>query len=140
MVSPMSSVGQPQKHQIESEEDIVKVRQNVKRIAALLNFRPINQTKIMTAVSELARNTLEHGGGGSAVISIIERGRKKGIQIVFEDEGPGIADLSQALTDGFSTANSMGLGLGGSRRLVDEFNIESSPGNGTKVTVLKWIS
>lgn len=136
----MSNVGLPQKYQIKSEEDVLKVRQIVKRVSALLNFKPINQTKLMTAVSELARNTLDHGGGGYAEISIVERGRKKGIYISFVDEGPGIADLSQALTDGFSTANSMGLGLGGSKRLVDEFNIESSPGKGTKVAVLKWIS
>ncbi|MBY0551154.1 MAG: anti-sigma regulatory factor [Candidatus Obscuribacterales bacterium] len=137
MTSPIS---QPQKQSIQSEEDIVKVRQNVKRIAALLNFRPLNQTKIMTAVSELARNTLEHGGGGEATISIIDKGRRRGLQIVFLDEGNGINDIQQALQDGFTTGNSMGLGLGGSKRLMDEFNIESVPGSGTKVTVVKWIS
>lgn len=136
----MTNIGQPQRHPIASEDDIVKVRQNVKRLAALLNFRPINQTKIMTAVSELARNTLEHGGGGEAIVSVVEKGRKRGLQIVFVDHGAGIEDIHQAMTDGFTTGGSMGLGLGGSKRLMDEFGIESVPGEGTKVTVVKWIS
>jgi serine/threonine-protein kinase RsbT len=98
----------------------------------------IDQTKFVTAASELARNTVIHGGGGTARIEIIENGQRRGIRLTFEDQGPGIRDLEQALRDGFTTGNGLGLGLGGARRLAGEFNIESVPGQGTRVVILQW--
>lgn len=120
------------------EDDIASVRSSVKRIVALLNFSLINQTKIITAASELARNTLEHGRGGRALIQVIDDNSRIGVKLTFEDNGPGIRDLDQAMEDGFTTGSGMGLGLGGAKRLMDEFNIESESDKGTKVSITKW--
>jgi serine/threonine-protein kinase RsbT len=124
---------------ISDEDDISTVRSSVKRVVALLNFSLVNQTKIITAASELARNTLEHGKGGHALIQIIDDGTGRiGLRMIFEDNGPGIPDPDQALEDGFTTGKGMGLGLGGARRLMDEFQLESSIESGTKVSITKW--
>ena len=118
--------------------DVVKVRQVVRQWATDLKFSLVDQTKLVTATSELARNTLEHGGGGSMLAEIIDEGAKKGIKLVFDDKGPGIADLELALRDGYTTGGGMGLGLSGSKRLVNDFQINSEPGRGTTVTIIRW--
>ncbi|XRQ06240.1 anti-sigma regulatory factor [Actinomadura welshii] len=125
---------------IAAPDDVVRVRQAVRNVAAAAGLSLVDQTKLVTAASELARNTLVHGGGGSAVVEqdADVRGRA-GVRIVFTDEGPGIADTGQAMTDGWSTGGGLGLGLSGARRLVDEFELESTPGKGTRVMVAKWL-
>ena len=120
------------------EDDIATVRTSVKRIVALLNFSPVNQTKIITAASELARNAFEHGKGGTVLIQILDEGDRIGIKMFFEDHGPGIADIDQAMEDGFTSGKGMGLGLGGAKRLMDEFKIDSKPNEGTRISVTKW--
>lgn len=131
-------LGVPQTQTISSDEDVVRVRQLVRSVAVAVKLSLVDQTKLVTAASELARNTLVHGGGGRADVSTLDNGRRKGVRIVFADEGPGIVDLDLALTDGFSTGEGLGLGLGGARRLVDEFHIETAVREGTRVTVTKW--
>jgi serine/threonine-protein kinase RsbT len=106
--------------------------------ATRLDFGVVVRTKFVTAASELGRNALLHGRGGTMVINEVLVDGREALQLVFEDQGPGIADVQQAMTDGFSTANSLGLGLGGAKRLVNEFSLESHPGQGTKVTVTQW--
>jgi serine/threonine-protein kinase RsbT len=123
---------------IRTSSDVVLARQKVREWALELKFSIVDQTKIVTAASELARNTLEHGKGGKISLEALEDISKKGLKLVFEDEGPGIQDVSAALRDGFTTAGGMGLGLGGSKRLVNDFAIESEVGKGTKVTVVRW--
>ena len=123
---------------IKAEEDIAAVRASVKRIVALLNFSPVNQTKIVTAASELARNTIEHGLGGHSIIQVLDDGSRIGVRMIFEDEGPGIKDFAQAMEDGFSTGKGMGLGLSGAKRLMDEFHIEAKDGSGLRVSITKW--
>jgi len=103
-----------------------------------MKFSLVDQTKIVTAASELARNTLEHGGGGELELATIENGIRRGIRLTFLDKGPGIADIKQALTDGFTTGKGMGLGLGGSKRLMNEFEVRSEQGGGTSVTAIRW--
>jgi serine/threonine-protein kinase RsbT len=125
-------------HELRAEEDIVSARAAVKRVVALLGMSPVNQTKVVTAASELARNTVEHGRGGNMVMEVIEEGIKQGIRLTFEDRGPGIPNIDQAMRDGFTSAGGMGLGLGGSKRLMDEFTIDSTHGQGTQVVVIKW--
>ena len=123
---------------VQSSTDVVHVRQLVRALATSIGLSLIDQTKIVTAASELARNTLEHGGGGTARLQIIEEAGRRGVRLTFEDKGPGIPDLKLALTDGYTTGGGMGLGLSGSRRLVNEFDIVSAPGEGTRVTVTRW--
>lgn len=124
---------------IRQSEDIVRMRQAVRERAVALGFGLVDQTKIVTAASELARNALLHGGGGDAEIVEIGDGRgKTGLKLVFDDQGPGIADIALALKDGYTSGNGLGLGLGGARRLVSEFAIESAVGNGTRVTIVRW--
>jgi serine/threonine-protein kinase RsbT len=123
---------------IRTESDVVSVRQAVRAWAVELRFSLVDQTKLVTAASELARNTLIHGRGGSVRMETLEEGGRTGIRLVFEDQGPGIEDLKLALTDGYSTGNGLGLGLSGSRRLVNEFEITSKAGEGTTVAVTKW--
>lgn len=123
---------------ISSSSDIVRVRQIVREWAVSLGFSLVEQTKIVTAASELARNTLDHGGGGKVRMQVLNNETRRGIKLIFSDEGPGIADLEKALTDGFTTGNGMGLGLSGARRLANDFEIESVPGQGTKVTITRW--
>jgi serine/threonine-protein kinase RsbT len=124
--------------EVQASEDVVRVRQAVRARAAGLGFSIVDQTKIVTAASELARNTLEHGGGGECFIDVLEDGSRRGLRLSFEDTGPGIADIALALTDGYTTGNGLGLGLSGSRRLVNEFELWSRPGEGTRVTVIRW--
>ena len=123
---------------VTSSGDVVKVRQIVRQWATELKFSLVDQTKLVTATSELARNTLEHGGGGSMFAEILEQGARKGIKLVFEDKGPGIPDIQLALRDGYTTGSGMGLGLSGSKRLVNDFQINSEPGRGTTVTIIRW--
>jgi serine/threonine-protein kinase RsbT len=124
--------------EIRVSDDIVLVRQAVRKQSIALGFGLVDQTKVVTASSELARNTLDHGGGGSAKLEVVENGMRSGLRITFEDQGPGIADVKLALTDGYSTGNGMGLGLSGSKRLSDEFELWSKPGEGTRVSILRW--
>lgn len=124
--------------QIRSSEDVVIVRQAVRRWAIELAFGLVDQTKVVTAASELARNTFDHGKGGAVKIESLQDGIRRGLRLTFEDSGPGIADVEMALRDGYTTGSGMGLGLGGSRRLVHEFEIMSTPGKGTRVTIVKW--
>lgn len=124
--------------EIDSEEGIVASRQRVRELASNMGFGTVDQTRIATAVSELARNIYQYAGKGKVTISSLE-GKRKGIRIVCEDNGPGIADIGLAMTDGYSTVKSLGLGLPGVKRLMDEFQIESEPGKGTTVTITKWL-
>lgn len=122
---------------IRCSEDVVRVRQKVRALAAQAGLGLVDQTKIITAASELARNTLDYGGGGHVELEIITLPRR-GVRLVFIDQGPGIKDIDAALRDGFTTGNGMGLGLGGAKRLSSEFAIESSPGQGTRITLARW--
>jgi serine/threonine-protein kinase RsbT len=124
--------------QIRTGEQVVGVRRIVRSTAADLGFSLVDQTKIVTAASELARNTLQHGGGGTMKLEILNNGSRRGLRLTFEDQGPGIPDMGLALKDGYSTCGGLGLGLSGSKRLMNEFSISSSPGEGTQVTVTKW--
>jgi serine/threonine-protein kinase RsbT len=123
---------------LRSSSDVVLARQKVREWSTDLRFSLVDQTKLVTAASELARNALDHGHGGQMTLEVVNGMAKAGLRLVFEDNGPGIPDIEQALKDGFSTGSGMGLGLGGSRRLVNEFSIQSELGKGTKVTVLRW--
>ena len=123
---------------VASDQDVVRVRQLVRSVAVAAKLSLVDQTKLVTAASELARNTLVYGGGGTVEVSQVDNGRRSGIRIVFADQGPGIADLDLALTDGYTTGGGLGLGLSGARRLVDEFDIDTAVGQGTSITVTKW--
>ena len=123
---------------IRSSEDVVAVRQVVRQRAVDLGFSLVDQTKIVTAASELARNTLQYGGGGHVRIDTVESLGKRGIRLTFEDKGPGIADVTLAMRDGYTTGNGLGLGLSGARRLSNEFHIDSRPGEGTIVSIVRW--
>ena len=125
-------------HGLRSDEEIVRLRQMVREHAVAQGFSLIEQTKFVTAASELARNTLRYGGGGDAQVAVIRDGARNGIRLSFIDHGPGIADLDRAMQDGFTSGGGLGLGLGGAKRLCDEFSIESQPGQGTTVTITKW--
>jgi serine/threonine-protein kinase RsbT len=116
----------------------VRVRQEVRRFAIEAGLGLVDQTKIVTAASEIARNTLDYGKGGQAMVEVVQVGPRRGVRIVFEDNGPGIPDIEQALKDGYTSGKGMGLGLGGSRRLCSEFAIESAPNKGTRVTIARW--
>jgi serine/threonine-protein kinase RsbT len=124
---------------IRSGDDVVRVRQQVRNVAAEIRLSLVDQTKLVTAASELARNTLVHGGGGTAAIEVVKSANgRAGVKLHFTDEGPGIADIDLALTDGWTSGGGLGLGLSGARRLVDEFELNSKPGAGTSVVVVKW--
>jgi serine/threonine-protein kinase RsbT len=122
---------------IAGDPDVVRVRQAMRTAAVRATLSLVDQTKVVTAASELARNTLIYGGGGTARVEVLSDGRRQGVRVVFEDRGPGIADLDLALKDGYTTGTGLGLGLSGARRLVDEFHIDSRPGQGTRVEVTK---
>ena len=124
--------------QIDSGEKLVAVRQAVRAKAEELRFSLVDQTRIITAASELARNTLQHGGGGSVAIEIVENGIRRGLRLTFKDQGPGIPDLELAMKDGYTTGTGLGMGLSGSKRLVNEFTILSKVGEGTEVSITKW--
>ena len=121
-----------------SQDDVVMVRQAVRTVAIEIGLSLVDQTKIVTAASELARNTVVHGGGGFARVEIMRDTGRTGMRLTFEDQGPGIADLEMAMKDGYSSAGGLGLGLGGAKRLSNEFAIESQPGKGTRVTITRW--
>jgi serine/threonine-protein kinase RsbT len=120
------------------EIDVIPFRNRLKEYAVKIGMGLVNQTKIITAASELARNMLKYADGGKVIIEVVTKGRENGIRLTFKDQGPGIADISQAMKDGFSTGKSLGLGLPGTKRLVSDFQIESEVGKGTTVTVIKW--
>jgi serine/threonine-protein kinase RsbT len=125
---------------VRAQQDIVGVRQAVRSWCLGIGMGLVDLTKIVTAASEIARNTLEYGGGGTLTIEEVRDGLRGGVRLVFEDQGPGIRDLTQAMTDGYTSGTGMGLGLGGTKRLVDNFEIESTPGVGTRVAITKWKS
>ena len=123
---------------VSSDADVVKVRQAVRTLAQRARLSLVDQTKFVTAASELARNTLIYGGGGRVEAHIISSGRRTGVQAVFVDDGPGIPDIDLAMTDGWTSGKGLGLGLSGSKRLVEHFDIESAPGSGTRVEIASW--
>jgi serine/threonine-protein kinase RsbT len=124
---------------IHSDEDVVRARQVVRQWALDLGFRLVDQTKIVTAASELARNTLVHGGGGEMRLETVEVNARRGLQLTFEDKGPGIPDVNLAMSNGYTTGSGLGLGLGGAKRLSNDFEIVSSPGQGTWVRITRWL-
>ena len=123
---------------IRSSADVVSVRQAARALAERVGFSLVDQTKLVTAASELARNTIDYGGGGSVRLELVENGVRRGVRLTFEDQGPGIADLNLALKDGYTSGHGLGLGLGGARRLVNDFTIESTPGAGTRIMIARW--
>ena len=123
---------------LKTDEDVVGLRKQVRERAVAIALSLVDQTKLVTAASELARNTLKYGGGGEVYLDSLSDGMRQGLALIFVDAGPGIGDTEQALRDGFTTGGGLGLGLGGSRRLVDEFEIDSRVGQGTAVSVVKW--
>ena len=123
---------------VASAEDVVLVRQLVREWSIAAGFSLVDQTKIVTAASELARNMVQYGGGGILRIEALSNGTRQGVRLAFEDQGPGIADIEQAMRDGFTSGGGLGLGLGGAKRLVNEFELQSRPGEGTRVTITRW--
>lgn len=124
--------------ELRSASDVVTVRQIVRTWAIEAGFSLVDQTKMVTAASELARNTIDYGGGGLARVELLNEGARRGLRVAFEDQGPGIPDIQQALTDHYTTGNGLGLGLGGAKRLVNEFDIRSRVGVGTRVVITRW--
>jgi serine/threonine-protein kinase RsbT len=124
--------------ELRSASDVVSVRQVVRRWSVEAGFSLVDQTKMVTAASELARNTVDYGGGGVVRLELLNDGPRRGLRVAFEDQGPGIPDVEKALTDHFTTGNGLGLGLGGARRLVNEFDISSRSGEGTRVVITRW--
>ena len=133
-MTPVSTESLP----LTTADHIVIVRQTVRARAIELGFSLVDQTKIVTAASELARNAMTHGGGGRATIESITDGLRRGLRLTFEDNGPGIADIERAMRDGYSTGGGLGLGLSGAKRLSNEFSIASTPGEGTRVMIARW--
>lgn len=123
---------------LRSGEDVVRLRKAVRERAVAVGFSLVDQTKFVTAASELGRNTIQYGGGGDASIAVLTNGTRRGLRLEFVDQGPGIKDIAQALQDGFTTGGGLGLGLSGAKRLSDEFHIESEPGKGTRVVITRW--
>ncbi len=123
---------------LRTSEDVVRARQTVRANAIGVGFGIVDQTKLVTAASEVARNTLDYGGGGTMLIEVLRDGLRRGVQLTFSDRGPGIADLKMAMTDGYTTGGGLGLGLSGAKRLSNEFSIKSAPGQGTTVTLARW--
>lgn len=123
---------------VQNDRDVIVCRNRVKEVAVKIGMGLVNQTKLITAVSELARNMLIYGGGGNVLMEVVLRGREQGVKLTFQDRGPGIADIAKAMQDGFTTGKSMGMGLPGAKRLVSEFSIESTVGKGTTVKIIKW--
>jgi serine/threonine-protein kinase RsbT len=130
--------GRPEEIVIRADEDVVRVRQLVRAHALRLKLSLVDQTKLVTATSELARNTLIYGGGGTARVEEVANGHRKGVRATFHDDGPGIPDVTVALADGWSSGTGLGLGLGGAKRLVDQFDLDTEVGRGTDITVVKW--
>jgi serine/threonine-protein kinase RsbT len=134
----MATTTRTERLAIRSSEDVVRVRQLTRTCAVEAGLSLVDQTKIITAASELARNTLDYGGGGEVNMELVVDGGRRGVRLMFEDQGPGIPDIQEALRDGFTSGSGLGLGLGGARRLSNEFAIESKIGAGTKVTITRW--
>jgi serine/threonine-protein kinase RsbT len=132
------AVSKTEEHPVQSEHDIVLARQIVRRLCVELTFGLVDQTKMVTAASELARNTVVYGGGGTMLCETLQEGARRGLRLTFRDAGPGIADLSLAMKDGWTSGTGMGLGLSGAKRLVNEFEIDSVLGQGTRVTITRW--
>ena len=124
--------------ELRNGDDVVRLRQVVRERAIAAGLSLVDQTKIVTAASELGRNTVQYGGGGEASIQTVVNGARRGLRLEFSDKGPGIADIAVALQDGYTSGGGLGLGLGGARRLSDEFDIQSTPGAGTRVTIVRW--
>ena len=123
---------------VRTSDDVVRVRQAVRARSISAGFSLVDQTKIITAASEIARNTVDYGGGGTLRIELLHNGQRRGVRLTFADQGPGIADIRRAMTDGYTSGHGLGLGLSGAKRLVNEFDITSSPGNGTVITLARW--
>src|SRR4051794_40649554 len=123
---------------LRNSDDVVRVRQAVRARAVQAGFSLVDQTKIVTAASEIARNTIDYGGGGTVRLQVLHEGLRKGVRLIFEDQGPGIGDVKLALTDGYTTGSGLGLALGGAKRLCNEFILDTQPGKGTKVTITRW--
>jgi serine/threonine-protein kinase RsbT len=123
---------------LRTSDDVVRVRQAVRARAVAIGFSLVDQTKIVTAASEIGRNTVDYGGGGEMRIEVLRNGRRRGVRLTFSDAGPGIRDIDQAMRDGYTTGNGLGLGLSGAKRLCNEFDIRSVPGSGTTVTIARW--
>ena len=136
--SPESAGTQVERLPVKIESDVVVMRQAVRRWAAELKFSIVDQTKLVTAASELGRNTVVYGGGGTVVIESLKQGLRRGLRITFEDHGPGIDNIDLALRDGYTSGGGLGLGLGGAKRLVNEFFIDSAPGRGTRIVIARW--
>lgn len=134
----MSKAESADRHEIVSSNDVVRIRQVVRARAATLGFSLVEQTKLVTAASELARNMIDYGGGGHMDIETIESGSRIGVKLIFEDQGAGIADIERALQDGYTTGRGLGLGLGGAKRLCNDFELRSAPGEGTRVAITRW--
>jgi serine/threonine-protein kinase RsbT len=130
--------GKIERLEVRSPDDVVRVRQQTRVLAIEAGLSLVDQTKIITAASELARNMIDYGGGGEVRMEVQESGGRRGVRLIFQDQGPGIADIQQALSDGFTTGSGLGLGLGGAKRLSNEFNIESTVGVGTKIAIARW--
>jgi len=124
--------------QVLKEQDVVFLKNRVKEVAVKIKMGLVNQTRLLTAASELVRNMMRYANGGVCIIEVVSSGRNNGVRLTFSDQGPGIPDIDAAMRDGFSTGKSLGLGLPGTKRLVNEFNIKSKVGEGTVVTILKW--
>jgi serine/threonine-protein kinase RsbT len=123
---------------LRASEDVVRMRQVVREQCVRQGFSLVDQTKLVTAASELARNTIDHGGGGEVTVEVANNSLRKGVRLVFSDQGPGIPDIGLALKDGYTTGSGLGLGLGGARRLSSEFRIDTKPGAGTRITIARW--
>jgi serine/threonine-protein kinase RsbT len=132
------TVSNSESMELRSSEDIVLVRQAVRKMAVGLGFGLVDQTKVVTASSELARNMINYGGGGTVQLEVVQNDRRSGLRLIFEDQGPGIADIELALKDGYTSGQGMGLGLGGAKRLSHEFEIQSKVGEGTRISILRW--
>ncbi|MDQ1035547.1 serine/threonine-protein kinase RsbT [Streptomyces sp. V3I8] len=139
MTAPWTAGEKPQVHPIARSGDLVHIRQAIRALSQRCRLSLVDQTKMITAASELARNTLIYGGGGTVTSGLVGAGNKRGVAAVFEDSGPGIADVEQAMTDGWTSGGGLGLGLSGARRLVDDFQLVTAPGEGTTVTIVKWV-
>ncbi|MCK9795454.1 ATP-binding protein [Isoptericola sp. 4D.3] len=136
--APVATATATERLEVRADSDVVRVRQLVRAVAQKARLSLVDQTKLVTAASELARNTLVYGGGGDVEVELVTDGRRSGVRAVFSDEGPGIADLDLALTDGWTSGSGLGLGLSGSRRLVEQFSIDTAPGAGTRVEIATW--
>jgi len=132
------AVVREEQYPVRTDADVVMARQAVRKAATSLGFSLVDQTKMVTAASELARNTVIYGGGGAMRLEVVEEGLRRGLRLTFQDQGPGIPDIDLALKDGYTTGSGLGMGLSGARRLVNDFEIDSQPGAGTRVTIVRW--